>query len=278
VDPVLPAWKTSGSTRCFGVRLRERLRGREGEEREPRRCRRGGRDRALAFARRSAAPSRFSSAPRRSCSRARLGARRRARRSLVALARRGRHCSRRSPAGALAPPHRSLLPLAPAPEAHTLLSHTNRSTCSLLGTQARPQSSPARPEQLDSPVRALSSFYRSRQCPLSLCYLLGRTEHGGGLAAVQRSHGPLALQLQLELFFSSPGCTPQSCACVLRRAAAAASAGRVHPVDERQALEMRTSGRSERLPSVVSLEEQSPAQTLSGSVCTLRRSQRSARC
>ena len=180
MDPVLPAWKTSGSTRCFGVRLRERLRGREGEEREPRRCRRGGRDRALAFARRSAAPSRFSSAPRRSCSRARLGARRRARRSLVALARRGRHCSRRSPAGALAPPHRSLLPLAPAPEAHTLLSHTNRSTCSLLGTQARPQSSPARPEQLDSPVRALSSFYRSRQCPLSLCYLLGRTEHGGG--------------------------------------------------------------------------------------------------
>jgi len=105
-----------------------------------------------------------------------------------------------------------------------------------------------------------------------------RRREQDGLAAVQRSHGPLALQLQLELFFSSPGCTPQSCACVLRRAAAAASAGRVHPVDERQALEMRTSGRSERLPSVVSLEEQSPAQTLSGSVCTLRRSQRSARC
>lgn len=230
-------------------------RGCEGERArrsEPRRCRRAGRERALAFARRSAAPSRFSSASRRSCSRARLGARRRARRSLVALARRGRHCSRRSPASALAPLHRSLLPLVPARRMHSAIA------CG--SAILKPARHTGPPSELSRAPRAARQPFARSFVFLSLPPMLfvtlqpSRSDRAwlrreqDGLTAVQRSHGPLALQLQLELFFSSPGCTPRSCACALRRATAAASAGRAYVVDERQELEMRTSGRSERPP------------------------------
>ena len=249
---MLPAWKTSGSTRCFGVRPRERLRGREGEEK---------RAEEVAESRRGAG-SRFRSTLRCAFS------------LLVCFTEIVLSCSaRRSTTCATLscrarPPRETLLSAVPCRRARSSTPlAASSSTRSRLTLCSRTRIGHVQPTRRTDPPSELSRALRAARQPFARSFVLpplapmllvtlqpSRSNRAwlrrerDGLAAVQRSHGPLALQLQLELFLSSPGRTPQSCACALRRATAAASVGRVHVIDERQALEVRTSGRSERPP------------------------------